>query len=100
MTITTIRENDQITLKLDGWLDTLSAPELEAVAETLEPVSALILDFDQVEYISSAGLRQVVACSKKAKELNASFAVINAHTETMSIFQLTGIDKKLDIRKK
>ena len=100
MTITTTRENDRVTLTLSGWLDTLSAPELGAAVDEIHEAAAIILDFEAVEYIASSGLRQVVACYRRAKELGATLSIINATTETMSIFELTGIDKKLDIRRK
>lgn len=97
MTITTQKQDDQITLQLDGWLDTLSSPELGAAVDGITAASAIILDFDKVEYIASSGVRQVVACHRKAKELGAAFSVVNVGTETMSIFQLTGIDKKITV---
>ena len=97
MTITTQKQDDQITLQLDGWLDTLSSPELGAAVDGITAASAIILDFDKVEYIASSGVRQVVACHRKAKELGAKFSVVNVGTETMSIFQLTGIDKKITV---
>ena len=97
MKIETIKQDNQITLKLDGWLDTLAAPDLGAVVDGINAADALVLDFEKVEYISSSGLRQVVACHRKAKELNADFSIIHVGTETMSIFQLTGLDKKISI---
>lgn len=100
MNITKTERGGEVTLKLDGWLDTLSAPELGAAVEQIAGASAIILDFDKVEYMASSGLREVVACYRKAKETGASFTVVNVGTETMSIFQLTGIDKKIDIRAK
>lgn len=100
MNIKTIRQDGQVTLQLEGWLDTLAAPELGAAVDAIGEASAIILDFDQVEYIASAGLRQIVACHRRAKELGAAFSIINARGETMSIFQLTGIDKKITILKK
>ena len=100
MTITKLTENGIITLSLDGWLDTLSSPELGAAVEEITEAASLVLDFENVEYIASAGLRQVVACTKKAKELGAAFSVINVGQEVMSIFTLTGLDKKIDIRGK
>lgn len=42
----------------------------------------------------------MVACYKRAKELNAEFSVINANQEIMSIFRMTGIDKKINIQEK
>lgn len=97
MTITTQKQDDQITLQLDGWLDTLSSPELGAAVDSITAASAIILDFGKVEYIASSGVRQVVACHRKAKELGAAFFVVNVGTEVMSILQLTGLDKKIAI---
>lgn len=97
MTITTQKQDDQITLQLDGWLDTLSSPELGAAVDSITAASAIILDFGKVEYIASSGVRQVVACHRKAKELGAAFSVVKVGTEVMSILQLTGLDKKITI---
>lgn len=100
MIITKTENNGQITLKLDGWLDTLSSPELGQAVDSIESAAGIILDFEKVEYIASSGLRQVVACHRKAKELGASYSIINVCTETMSIFEMTGLDKKINITKK
>ena len=97
MTITTLKNEGSVTFKLDGWLDTLSSPELAAVVDPLTEASSIVLDFENVEYIASSGLRQVVASHRKAKELGADFSVINVGKEVMSIFTLTGIDKKIKI---
>ena len=100
MTIEKIEQDGKITLKLDGWLDTVSAPELGEAVDGITAADAIILDFENVEYIASSGLRQVVACFKKARELNAAFSLINVGKETMNIFRLTGLDKKLEISSK
>ena len=100
MNITTTNENGKVTLALDGWLDTLSAPELGRAVEAVTSASELVLDLDAVDYMSSSGLRQIVASHRKAKELEAAFSVVNVGTEVMSIFRLTGIDKKLNITAK
>ena len=96
-----IEKTDEKTLiKLDGWLDTASSPELDAKIAVIDEAKAIVLDFDKVEYISSSGLREVVACHRKAKELSAEFSIINVCTEVMNIFKLTGLEKKLDITAK
>ena len=100
MNITKTENNGQTLLKLEGWLDTAAAPELGKNIEELTSANEIILDFDEVEYIASSGLRQIVACHRKAKELNASFSLINVHNEIMNILKLTGLDKKLDIQEK
>lgn len=100
MNIEIVNENKNITLKLEGWLDTAASPELGEKIDAITEASSIVLDFDAVEYIASSGVRQIVATHRKAAELGASFAVINVNSEIMSILQLTGIDKKLDIRAK
>lgn len=100
MNIQKTEQNGKVILQLEGWLDTLSSPELAAEVDTIENAAEVILDFDKVEYIASSGIRQVVACYKRCKEIGAEFSVINTSEETMSIFELTGIDKKLNISKK
>lgn len=100
MNIKKAEENGKVILELDGWLDTLGAPELGAEVEKIQEASELVLDFDKVEYIASSGVRQVVVCHRKAKELNASFSIINVCSEIMNIFNMTGIDKKINICEK
>ena len=100
MNITETNENGIVRFVLEGWLDTASSPELGEKVEAVTEASALILDFDMVEYMSSAGLRQVIATHKKSKALGASFSVVNVCPTVMSIFKMTNIDKKLDIKAK
>lgn len=100
MTITQTNENGKVTIKPEGWLDTASSPELNAVVESITQADAIVFDFDLVEYMSSAGLRAVVAAHKKALSLGAAFSVVRVCNEVMSIFQMTGIDKKLTIEGK
>ena len=100
MKITQTIENGILTFNLEGWLDTVSSPELGEKVEAVEEASSIVLDFDHVEYMSSAGLRQVLATHKKARSLGASFAVINVCPTVMNIFKMTNIDKKLEIKAK
>lgn len=100
MTIQQSNENGKITLIPEGWLDTASSPELGDLVDSLTEATELVLDFSQVEYMASAGLRAVVAASKKARSMNAEFSVINVVPGVFSIFRMTGIDKKLNIIEK
>ncbi len=97
MEIKKIIENNVATLKLTGWLDTQSAPQLgEAVGE-LDGINNLILDFDALEYISSSGLREILSASRKLSAAGGSFSVINVSNEVMDVFLMTGFSKKLNI---
>jgi anti-anti-sigma factor len=95
MNINKTVEGARTTLALDGWLDTQSAPDLAVAIEGLdEGVEELVLDFSELEYISSAGIRQVVAAYKK---MGSNLIVCNVKPEVLEVFKLTGIDTRLNI---
>ena len=61
MTITKTEDGKTLELSLEGWLDTMSTPELAAVLDEMDPdTEYLILDMAKTDYISSAGIRQIV----------------------------------------
>lgn len=91
MTITKNTENGVLTLALEGRLDTNTAPELEkeiSVSLTAD-VQTLILDLKDLEYISSAGLRVLLAAQKKMNK-QGNMVVKNANDMIMDVFQVTG----------
>ena len=100
MTITKIQEDSRLTLRLTGWLDTTTVAELAAEVDSIENADAIVFDFSELEYISSAGLRQVAATSKKAKALNADFSIVGAGKDVMAVFKLTGLDRKFSVTPK
>lgn len=97
MTINTKNENGTLTLQPEGWLDSLTSPELELAVAEASDFTALVLDFDKLEYISSAGLRVVVSAFKKAKDNNAEFSVTHVCSEIMNIFEMTKLNTKLNV---
>lgn len=99
MTIEQKNDNGKITVSPDGWLDHDSSPKLAEKVEAIDSATELIIDFEKVEYISSAGIRALVTAHRKAKELGATFSVIHVNSEVMGILAMTGLDKKLGIRK-
>ncbi|MCR5060356.1 MAG: STAS domain-containing protein [Saccharofermentans sp.] len=87
---------EQAVISLNGWLDTKSAPDFEARLASLPvDVTSLTLDLAELEYISSAGLRQVVAAHKK---MNGNLTIINVSDEIKELFRMAGFDKKLNIQ--
>lgn len=99
MTIQKEINGQTITLKLDGWLDVTTTAELHQYLETLDTCRHLVFDFQQLEYISSAGVREVVASYRKQKEKEGIFEIINANSEVYDVFAMTGLDKKISIQK-
>ena len=97
MTITMQQTDSTITLKLTGWLDVQTTPELQDYMKTVPETEKLVFDFDELEYISSSGVREVVSAYRRQKTAGGSFAVINVRQEVMDVFAMTGINKKIDI---
>ena len=97
MTIEQKAEGSKLTLKVSGRLDTMTAPELESVIkENINGVEKLVLDFKDLEYISSAGLR-VVLGARKAMGEGDSFVVCNRCSDVREIFDITGFSDIITI---
>ena len=97
MTIDKKAEGKRLELKVSGRLDTMTAPELENVIKnSLDGVEELVLDFEKLEYISSAGLR-VVLGARKAMVESGSFAVKNLCSDVREIFDITGFSDIITI---
>ena len=97
MTITKTGNAQALTIALEGRLDTMTAPELEAALKTaLEGVEELTFDFDKLDYISSAGLR-VLLTAQKTMNRQGSMKVVHANEIVMEIFEVTGFADILTI---
>ena len=83
------RNQNKLTLTLEGRLDTSTAPMLEAELSTMDGVTELVLDFAKLEYISSAGLRVLLA-TQKVMNKQGSMVIKNVNEVIMNIFQITG----------
>ena len=90
MTILQTKNEKALTIALEGRLDTTTAPELEAVLkDTLAGVEELTFDFEKLDYISSAGLRVLLA-TQKTMNRQGSMKVIHANEMILEIFEVTG----------
>jgi len=97
MTIHQEKNGTALTVALEGRLDTMTAPELEgALKESLEGVEELTFDFEKLDYISSAGLRVLLA-AQKTMNRQGSMKVKNANEIIMEIFEVTGFADILTI---
>lgn len=84
-----------LTVTVSGRLDTLTAPALEQELKTfLDGVTQLVLDFKDLEYISSAGLRVLLGAHKAMK---GNLIVKNANQALMEVFDITGFADILTI---
>ena len=97
MTIEQKREGNALVLALEGRLDTLTAPQLEAELKTALPgVTALTFDLEKLDYISSAGLR-VLLSAQKTMNRQGTMKVKNANEMILEIFEVTGFSDILTI---
>ena len=97
MTITDVRNNDVLTLKIEGRLDTTTAPTLEkTINEILDGVTELILDMNQLTYVSSAGLRVLLSTQKKMNK-QGTMKLIGVCEDVMDVFEMTGFVDILNI---
>jgi anti-sigma B factor antagonist len=78
-------------VKIEGRLDTTTAPQLEKeLADQFEGTEKLVLDFENLQYISSAGLRVLLSTQKKINAQGASMVIRNANDMIMDVLDVTG----------
>ena len=88
----------QASFAIEGRLDTNTAPQLEEFAGGLydKGVKDIVVDMAKCDFVSSAGLRVIVAMQKRAAA-GGSLVFRNVAPEVMDVFQMTGFDKILTI---
>ncbi len=97
MNIVKTQNNQSLTIALEGRLDTTTAPQLEAELKScLSGVEALVMDMEKLDYISSAGLRVLLAAQKQMAK-QGEMKVIHVSESIMEIFEVTGFSDILTI---
>lgn len=97
MTITRTNEGDAVMLALEGRLDTITAPQLEEVIKSeLDSVQYLVFNMEGLDYLSSAGLRVILAAQKKMNK-QGKMEVKNVNETVMEVFEVTGFTDILTI---
>ena len=98
MAINKTQDGDKTVFVLHGRLDTTTAPELqEMLLPGIESVKRAELDFADIDYVSSAGLRVLLMGEKAAKTNGAKMTLINVSPEVMEVFKMTGFADMLTI---
>lgn len=91
------KNGNALSIALVGRLDTTTAPQLEAATkEELNDVTELTLDFAKLEYVSSAGLRVLLACQKTMNK-QGSMVIRNVSEDIMEVFEITGFSDILTV---
>ena len=90
-------EDEKACFALEGRLDTITAPDFEKeLRDNLDGVKELVLDFSKLEYISSAGLRVLLA-AQKIMNVQGTMKVTHLNETISDIFEVTGFADILTI---
>ena len=97
MTISTTKDNQALTVILEGRLDTNPAPLLEGELRTsVNGITDLTIDMENINYISSAGLRVLLSAQKVMKK-QGSMRLVKVRPEVMEVLEVTGFSEILTI---
>lgn len=98
MTITTTQDGSTTLLAIDGRVDTNTSPELQsAILKAFQSAKKVVLDFDKVPYISSAGLRALLIGQKTAAAKGAAMEMKNVSKDVYTVLDSVGFAKLLTI---
>ena len=82
------KNNTELTVALDGRLDTMTAPELESLlADKYDGIDSITFNCEKLAYISSAGLRVLLTVNKKMK---GAMKLTGVNELVMEVFEMTG----------
>ena len=97
LNITKKTEDATLTVALEGRLDTTTAPQLESeLKDAIPGITRLVMDFEKLEYISSAGLR-VLLSAQKIMNKQGEMKLIHVNDTISEIFEVTGFSDILHI---
>lgn len=97
MTIEKKAQGTELELVVSGRLDTTTAPQLEAeLKRSVEGITALTFDFGELVYLSSAGLRVLLA-AQKVMNRQGTMVIRNVNETIMEVFDITGFSEILTI---
>ena len=97
MTISKTLEGNNLTLALEGRLDTTTSPDLEeTLGASLDGVTALVFDFTKLDYLSSAGLRVLLSAQKRMNK-QGSMKLVHVNDAVKEVFEITGFADFLTI---
>ena len=98
MTIHRTKEGGVETFVLEGRLDTTTSPQLhEALLPAIDGSADLLLDFSGLVYVSSAGLRVLLAAQKESAKRGVEMKLQGVSAEIMEVFDMTGFSDILTI---
>lgn len=92
-------QDNVLILRISGRLDSLSSQEIEqSIARLIaEGQARILLDFTRVDYLSSAGMRMILATFKKIQGISGQMALCSVGDGVMNILKMSGFDELLHV---
>lgn len=92
MEISKVKQGGELTIRIEGRLDTKAAPKLGEVMEEalVDGVERFILDMEACDYVASSGLRVILGAQKKMNTLHGTMVVRNVTESVMEVFDMIG----------
>ena len=89
-------ENEKLTVKIIGKLDTMTSPKLEEeLSKKIDGIQEIIFDLEELKYISSSGIRVLVSTKKKLGKMK----ILKPTDEVMDVFNITRLVNIFNIEK-
>ena len=96
MTVNKQVNGSEMTVAVEGRLDSTTSPILEAQVKNLSGIQSLVFDFEHLDYVSSAGLRVLLA-AQKVMNVQGKMVVRNVNETIAELFEVTGFSDILTI---
>jgi anti-anti-sigma factor len=99
MIITRDEKEGKIIVRCEGRLDASSSPQLEGVLNDLmaQKKSKLLVDFNKIDYLSSAGMRLLLSMTKRMNTSQGKLLLFSIHEDVMEIIRMAGFEQILHI---
>ena len=98
MTVERIENGSELQLILHGQVDTQTSPVFEAEIRDLSPFGRLVVDFSDVPYVSSAGLR-VLLLSRKALKERENLVLRGVNSDVLAVLDMTGFSDIMTVER-
>ena len=98
MTTTISKSEQELTVKVDGQLDAVTSEEfLQTIEQELKDIQTILIDCAGLTYISSAGLRALIALSNDLGDQDGALRLRNVGEQVAEVLKLTGMDELFPI---
>lgn len=85
-----------VLLEVSGELTAVTAEQLStAVEQAITEANKMVLDFKDLDYLASAGLRVILNTQKKLNALKGDLVIRNVSEDVMNVFEMTGLNDVL-----